>query len=32
MSNHHNQQAIKIKEEYAALVPKLSKQDNESLK
>lgn len=32
MSNHHNKQAIKIKEVYAALVPKLSQQDYESLK
>ncbi|CAN5533173.1 hypothetical protein BH18THE2_BH18THE2_26300 [soil metagenome] len=33
MSNHHHhQQAIKIKEDYAALVPKLSQQDYESLK
>ena len=32
MSNHHNQQAIRIKEDYAALVPKLSQQDYESLK
>lgn len=32
MSNYHNKQAIKIKEDYVALVPKLSQQDYESLK
>jgi galactokinase/mevalonate kinase-like predicted kinase len=32
MSNYHNKQIMKIKEDYAALVPKLSQQDYESLK
>ena len=32
MSNHHNKQVILIKEDYAALVPKLSQQDYKSLK